>query len=573
MTRTRTSAARRLACVFAAATVLATAACSSDSGDSSAAPTTSTSATSSTTDAKGSGGGAHECERPVERTPKVEPVTDVPSDHTMTSFDGTEIRFHWFPVDDPGAEGAPLVLMGPGWGQPGDTSTKGLPLFGALGIPTLNERGYNVLTWDPRGFGSSTGKAQIDSADTEGRDVQLLIDWASTQPGVQLDDEGDPRMGMVGFSYGGGIQFVTAANDCRVDALVPGIAWNSLETALHKNGIAKIGWSEFLLRVAPNDKLAPRILSAAESSRQTGTVSEADADWFRSRGPAELVSKVDVPTLILQGTVDTLFTLDEAVANQHLLQKAGTNVSMIWFCGGHGACMTYDAGKDTDWLFDATFAWLDRYVKGDTAADTGAGFRFADQDGNHWSAEKYPDATTADGSPAVRGSGSGTLKLTAEGGAGPVTAKPASTDILAGMVTGITPAEATNSVDVPIRIEETGMVLGAGSLTISYSGSVADGDRPTMVFAQLVDDRTGFVVGNQITPVPVTLDGRAHEVTIPLETVVHRVRKGDRLTLQLVATTVAYSQPRLDGTVEFDDISVAYPLVTSGLTLDGDPAA
>ncbi|MCB0975980.1 MAG: hypothetical protein KDB02_00845, partial [Acidimicrobiales bacterium] len=431
----------------------------------------------------------------------------------------------------------------------------------------------NVLTWDPRGFGSSTGKAQIDSADAEGHDVQLLIDWAATQPGVQLDAEGDPRMGMVGFSYGGGIQFVTAANDCRVDAIVPGIAWNSLETALYKNGIAKLGWSEFLLKVAPPDKLAPEILSAADSGRKTGTVSKADADWFRSRGPGDLVSKVDVPTLILQGTVDTLFTLDEAVANEHLLQKAGTTVSMIWFCGGHGACLSYDASKDTEWLSDATFAWLDRYVKGDSKADTGAAFRFVDQYGDHWSAEKYPDATTGDGEPEIRGKGHGTLDLKADGGAGPVTTKPASQDILAGAVTTITPAKATNAVDVPIQVDDAGMVLGAGSLTISYSGTVAAGDRPTMVFAQLVDDRTGFVVGNQITPVPVTLDGKPHKLTIPLETVAHRVRAGDKLTLQVVATTVAYAQPRLGGSVDFDDITVAYPLVTSGLTQDGDSAA
>ncbi|NLV54898.1 MAG: hypothetical protein GXY13_04715, partial [Acidimicrobiales bacterium] len=85
---------------------------------------------------------------------EVTPVDDVASDLTIESFDGTEIRAHWFPADtdDP----APTILMGPGWSLGGDTSLDGGTLFGALGIGDMNDAGYNVLTWDPRGFGAST---------------------------------------------------------------------------------------------------------------------------------------------------------------------------------------------------------------------------------------------------------------------------------------------------------------------------------------------------------------------------------------------------------------------------------
>ena len=40
---------------------------------------------------------------------------------------------------------------------------------------------------------------------------------------------------MVGGSYGGGIQLVTAGIDPRVDVIVPGIAWNNLEDSLYPN--------------------------------------------------------------------------------------------------------------------------------------------------------------------------------------------------------------------------------------------------------------------------------------------------------------------------------------------------
>ena len=74
------------------------------------------------------------------------------------------------------------------------------------------------------------------------------------------------------------------------------------------------------------------------------------------------------------------------------------------------------------------------------------------------------------------------------------------------------------------------------------------------MFAQLVDDATGLVLGNQITPIEVTLDGKAHTTTVPLEMVAFTAKPGAKLTLQLVATTAAYAQPRLGGNVDFDSV-------------------
>jgi ABC-2 type transport system ATP-binding protein len=92
----------------------------------------------------------------------------------------------------------------------------------------LTDEGYAVLTWDARGFGRSGGEANIDQPDIEGRDTSALIDFVAEQPGILLDAPGDPRLGMAGESYGGGIQLATAAFDPRIDALAPQITWHSL---------------------------------------------------------------------------------------------------------------------------------------------------------------------------------------------------------------------------------------------------------------------------------------------------------------------------------------------------------
>ena len=234
-------------------------ACSSAKGSAGAKPTTTASTSGSTTASTTTA-----C-APPSSVPPATAVSGSTSDWTVTSFDGTRIRAHWFPVAGATATApAPTVLMGPGWSLPGDTdtSTSKVGLLGALTIADLHKAGYNVLTWDPRGFGASTGDVESDSPAYEGRDVSALISWVATQPGVQLDRAHDPRMGMVGASYGGGIQFVTAAADCRVDALVPTIAWHSLGSSLYKTEIVKAGWSGLLETAAAGHSLDPHIPSA-----------------------------------------------------------------------------------------------------------------------------------------------------------------------------------------------------------------------------------------------------------------------------------------------------------------------
>jgi ABC-2 type transport system ATP-binding protein len=75
------------------------------------------------------------------------------------------------------------------------------------------------------------------------------------------------------------------------------------------------------------------------------------------------------------------------------------------------------------------------------------------------------------------------------------------------------------------------------------------------------------VIGNQITPLDVTLDGKKHTTTTDLELIAQHLTPGHTITLQLVATTVAYAEPRLDGRITFDSINISLP--TTNLTPAG----
>jgi ABC-2 type transport system ATP-binding protein len=486
------------------------------------------------------------------------PGTAPARDATVKSFDGTSLNTHFFPAKNMGGKRVPTVLVGPGWSAPGDTNpnSKTSTVFGAIGLGPLRRAGFNVLTWDPRGFGKSSGTVETDSPKFEGRDVSALIDFVAKQPEALLDRKGDPRVGMAGASYGGGIQLVTAASDRRVDAIVPDIAWNSLVTSLGKNETAKSGWglSLYAAAVAAGGRLDPAITQSATDAGATFVVSPASRSFFATRGPGNnLVARIRVPTLLIQGTVDTLFTLDEAVRNYTILRRHHVPTKMLWFCGGHGVCITNPG--NTARIQSDTVAWLERWLARRKHVRTGPGFEWLDQNGHSYSAPRYPLQSAG----TLAGSGGGTLSLVAAGGSGPVTPPPGSAF---GPLGGVFIAgEASNAVNVSIKApaRAKAIILGAPRLSFDYQGTAPSAN--ARVLAQILDRRTHKVLGNQITPIPVTLDGASHSVKLPLEIVVATATHRSDFALQLVAQSALYNAHPQGGTVAFSNVKVSLPVV------------
>ena len=67
-----------------------------------------------------------------------------------------------------------------------------------------------MLSFDQRGFGESGGQAHIEHPDVEGKDVQGSSTSSPAQDWVAKEGPGDPVLGAIGGSYGGGYQFVGA---------------------------------------------------------------------------------------------------------------------------------------------------------------------------------------------------------------------------------------------------------------------------------------------------------------------------------------------------------------------------
>ena len=173
---------------------------------------------------------------------------------------------------------------------------------------------------------------------------------------------------MVGGSYGGEVQFAAASIDKRIDTIVPLITWNDLSYSFAPNntsqlkpaldgvststpGAGKLVWALgfFGLGAADGAQNAPtdpgRLLGCPNFSTfvcptlvyaaTTGTLTTYQTNQLRHASVTSYMGKVKAPTLIIQGQSDTLFNLNEGVANYRALKAQGTPTKMIWFNGGH----------------------------------------------------------------------------------------------------------------------------------------------------------------------------------------------------------------------------------------------
>ena len=117
-------------------------------------------------------------------------------------------------------------------------------------------QGYAVLSYSGLGFGNTDCKITMDDPDWDGKAGRQMVDVlagkraylteGSTTPQlltmISTETAGDPRVGMIGGSYGGQIQYAVAEQDPRIDAIVPIITWNDLTYSLAPGNVAKKEW-------------------------------------------------------------------------------------------------------------------------------------------------------------------------------------------------------------------------------------------------------------------------------------------------------------------------------------------
>src|SRR5579859_746804 len=285
----------------------------------------------------------------------------------------------------------PAILLAPGFGE-----TKSAV---APEAEYLARAGFAVLTWSPRGTGASGGQIGLDAPDYEVRDTSQLVSWLARQPRVLLDRPGDPRAGITGTSYGGGLALLAAAYDHRIDAVVAQSAWNNLATALFPNavgggpanGVFARQWAGLLFtqgsagfgtplpgRGGPVaavrqhvlcGRFLPSICAMYQRIAQAGQPSPAAISLLLRSSPASVAGRMRAPALLIQGEHDSLFDLGQADANYRAIRRNGGPAAMVWFAGGH------DGGdQQASYVDSVTASWFTRWLApGHAPASAGTG--------------------------------------------------------------------------------------------------------------------------------------------------------------------------------------------------------
>jgi ABC-2 type transport system ATP-binding protein len=454
---------------------------------------------------------------------------------------------------------------------------------------SLAERGYAVLTWTAQGFGRSTGQIHLDSPDYEVKDAQRLLDWLAARPEVRLDATGDPRVGVVGGSYGGGLALLLAGQDPRVDAIVPSITWNDLTKVFlpqsadptTATGVFKKGWAGLYFGngaavgqsalgggsgedagagsgAGATDpacgRFAADVCQAYLQLATTGRPDAATVALLRRSSPATVLDKIKAPTLLIQGEVDTLFPLSEADANAKGIAATGTPVRIAWFTGGHDG----GAGPQTDQdrVKFLTVQWLDHYVKGEGDAPKNsftysrvAGFSALDRGlvTNGYSTDTYP-GMTGTGSTQVSLAGSAQpIANPPNGNPGALSSLPGAGGRLSELLGGIAgdiPGQFATFESTPV----TSAIEVAGAPTVRLRAASPTGEATLFVKLYDVDESgaetlsAGLVAPVRLTGLPASID-QAHEVTVTLPAIVRRIDSGHTVRVVVATSDQAFLTP------------------------------
>ncbi|MFF5502298.1 alpha/beta fold hydrolase [Streptomyces roseolus] len=466
------------------------------------------------------------------------------------TLDGVRIDTSYFVAGSAGRR--PAVLLAHGFGGSKDDVR--------AHAERLARDGYAVLTWSARGFGASGGKIGLNDPAHEVADVRGLVDWLADRPEVLLDKAGDPRVGVTGASYGGAISLLAAGHDPRVDAIAPQITYWNLADALFPGGVYKKLWSGILFSMGADargdacGRFAPEICALKERVAVSGTPDAEARALLEARSPSAVGDRVKVPTLIVQGQTDSLFTLDQSDAMARALAANGAPVAVDWASGGH------DGGdRETGRVEDRIGAWFDRWLKRDASVDTGPAFRVSRTGGvDSTDGRATLRAATADRYPGLR-EGTRALALTGPpqrfanpaGGAPPaVSAVPGLGGGLGGLSSSLGVGLAldfpgqharfdTAPVTAPLRI------TGTPTARVRVTSTAPDGS--AVLFAKVYDvgpdGRQQVLPAQLVAPVRVEDAGKGRSVDLTLPAIDHEVEAGHRLRLVVSATDLGYASP------------------------------
>ena len=459
---------------------------------------------------------------------------------------------------------APAIMIAHGFGGSKDSVASDAQFFA--------DKGFVVLTWTARGFGKSTGQISMNAPTGEVADSKALISYLTRNKNVVQDKTGDPRVGIMGSSYGGANALMTASADSRIDAVVADITWSDLQNDLFPQSaqgvttpgpFKKVWAGTFFSAVSIQGAYLGECgtftqawCDAYTHAAINGVPSASEEKLLASVSPKNYVSAIKAPTLLSQGQADSLFPLNESVNTAKAIAKAHPQLplSLIWHAGGH------DGGiSQADYLRDQYLLWFKKNLLNEKISFPV--FQFTKTNGSislqdstvipkvftsnqlptNAKVEQLQLATpTAALSYPIGGIPSAISSLPGIGSAGALASKVVST--ISGFSPALLPGQSGLLESTPLKAPIT--VVGPSSIKVRITSTSGDA---TLFFSLVTKSPSGTITQPNGIVAPVRLTNilkTGTDVVVDLPSVILDASVGDVIAVGISSTDQGYELPK-----------------------------
>ena len=472
---------------------------------------------------------------------------------------------------------APAILIAHGFGGSKDSVESDAKFFA--------DKGFVVLTWTARGFGKSTGQISMNAPGAEVSDTKALISYLSRNKNVLQDKSGDPRVGIMGSSYGGANALMTASADTRIDAVIADITWSDLQNDLFPQSaqgtnvagpFKKVWAGTFFSAVSLQGAYLGECgtftqawCDAYANAAINGKPTASESNLLASVSPKNYLQKISAPTLLSQGQADSLFPLNESFNSAKIIEKAKPELplALIWHAGGH------DGGIDQGpYLREQYLQWFKKNLLKETI-DFPA-FQFTKTNGSIslqdstvipkvFASKNLPTQAalqqlqlltpTVALSYPIGGIPSAISALPGIGSAGALASRVAST--IAGFSPALLPGQSGLLESAPLK--EPISVVGPSSIKVRITSTSGDA---TLFFSLVTKSPSGSINQPNGVVAPVRLENipqAGTEVTINLPATILDASVGDVIAVGISSTDQGYELPKPS---RFYSVSALTPL-------------
>lgn len=271
-------------------------------------------------------------------------------DIVITSADGTRLTANVFEPSSDAEAPHPAVVFVNSWA---------LNEYEYL-IPaaTLASRGYIVLSYNTRGFGTSGGLINV-AGPKDMEDLSAVIDWMEANTAVDVE-----RIGMSGISYGAGISLLGLAQESRIRTAVAMSGWGDLADSLYKDETPRLAWGLVLIGSGYfTGRMDPIIAEQYMHLLTHGDVDGVRA-WAALRSPATYVDAINAsgkPVYISNNLSDTLFNPNQIL---DFYQRLSVPKRLELNQGTHATAEVPGVIGLSSYVWDNAYDWLDYWLRG-----------------------------------------------------------------------------------------------------------------------------------------------------------------------------------------------------------------